>query len=280
VRSFQFPVPALVSIYDLMHRFERRFPESASRRQYLNRERNFRNICRWAKGVLVDSEVGRQQVIESYGMPAERIHVLPYIAPRYMQQTQTSPDFDSRYRLPAKFVFYPAQFWEHKNHKRLISAVGKLKHDIPDLKLVLTGSKQNAFDSVVKLARDLNLTDDIILLGYVPDEDMPELYRRARALVMPTYFGPTNIPPLEAFSVGCPVAISGIYGMPEQVGDAALLFNPDSVDEIAGCIRQLWTDDKLCAELAEKGQRRAANWGQRQFNERLKVIVERIVGAE
>ena len=90
---------------------------------------------------------------------------------------------------------------------------------------------------------------------------------------MPTYYGPTNIPPLEAFSVGCPVAISGIYGMPEQVGDAALLFNPDSVDEIASSIRRLWTDDKLCAELSEKGSKKAAQWGQKQFNERLRGII-------
>jgi glycosyltransferase involved in cell wall biosynthesis len=213
-------------------------------------------------------------VMESYGMPAERIHVLPYIAPAYMQSAGKPPDFDSRYRLPVKFIFYPAQFWEHKNHKRLISALGKLKHDLPDLKLVLAGSKQNAHDSVVRLVEELDLSDDILFLGYVPDEYMPELYRRARALIMPTYFGPTNIPPLEAFLTGCPVAISGIYGMPEQVGDAALQFNPDSVDEIAGCIRMLWTDDRLCAELAEKGRKRAANWGQRQFNNRLREIVE------
>ena len=103
---------------------------------------------------------------------------------------------------------------------------------------------------------------------------MPELYRRARALVMPTFCGPTNIPPLEAFVVGCPVAISGIYGMPDQVGDAGLLFDPESVEEIVDCIRRLWTDDRLCAELSERGKTRADSWGPRQFNERLREIVE------
>ncbi len=276
-RGYQFPVPALVSIHDLMHRYERRFPESASGWEYLNRERTYANICQWAKGVLVDSELGRLQVIESYGMPAGRIHVLPYIAPRYMLSEQTPHDFSSRYKLPAKFIFYPAQFWEHKNHKHLINAIAKLKKILPDIKLMLAGSKKNAYDSVIKLVQELGLVDDIIFLGYVPDEDMPELYRRARALVMPTYYGPTNIPPLEAFVAGCPVAISGIYGMPEQVGDAALLFDPNSVDEIADCIGRLWTDDKLCMDLAEKGKERAASWGQKQFNERLREIVESIV---
>jgi glycosyltransferase involved in cell wall biosynthesis len=282
-RGFQFPVPALVSIHDLMHRYERRFPESASKWEYLNRERTYANICRWAKGVLVDSEIGRQQVAESYRMPLERIHVLPYIAPKYMLSGQAPPGFDARYRLPAKFIFYPARFWAHKNHKNLIGAMAKLKYDIPDLKLVLAGAKSRKYDSyesVMKQAGALGLAEAVFPLGYVPDEDMPELYRRARALVMPTYYGPTNIPPLEAFVAGCPAAVSGIYGMPEQVGDAALLFNPDSVDDIADCIRKLWTEDRLCAELAEKGKRRAASWGQQQFNERLAEIVSLIVSED
>lgn len=276
VRGYQFPVPALVSIHDLMFRYERRFPESASWWEYMNRQRSCSNICRWAKGVLVDSEVGRRQMIESFGVPAKRVHVLPYIAPNYMRSGRVPPDSSSRYQLPGKYIFYPGQFWEHKNHKKLIQAVGLLKGSFSDLKLVLTGSKQNAYDSVRKLVRDLGLGDDVIFLGYVPDADMPEIYRRSRALVMPTYYGPTNIPPLEAFVAGCPVAISDIYGMPEQLGDAALFFRPDSVDEIAECIRRLWTDDRLCAELAEKGKMRASRWGQDQFNAKVQEIVEKI----
>jgi glycosyltransferase involved in cell wall biosynthesis len=279
LRSYQFPVPSLVSIHDLMFRYEKRFPESASGWEYLNRERSCRAICQWSKGVLVDSETGRKQLEESYGMPPERIHVLPYIAPRYMHAAQVSPGFDERYRLPAKFIFYPAQFWEHKNHRKLITAVSTLKDTLPDLKLVLSGARQNACDSVAELVRELDLTDDVVFLGYVPDADMPDLYRRARALVMPTYYGPTNIPPLEAFVSGCPVAISGIYGMPEQVGDAALLFDPDSIEEIAACIRKLWTDDRLCADLAEKGTRKSEAWGQQQFNDRFRVILETVIGA-
>jgi hypothetical protein len=83
---------------------------------------------------------------------------------------------------------------------------------------------------------------------------------------------------LEAFTVACPVAISGLYGMPEQAGGAALHFNPDSVEEIASCIRRLWTDDHLCLELAEKGKDRAASWGQEQFNARFKQIIETVAG--
>ena len=277
-KSFQIPVPALVTIHDLMHRYERQFPESAAGWQFFCRERNLANIRRWAKGALVDSECGRHHVQECCGMPPERIHVLPYTAPGYILAAVTPPGFDSRYRLPQKFLFYPAQFWEHKNHKRLLEAVYLLKNQVPDLKLVLAGSPKNAYDAVVNQVRQLDLADAVTFLGYVPEEDLPELYRRARALVMPTFYGPTNIPPLEAFALGCPVVVSDIYAMPEQVGDAALLFNPESVEDIAECIRKVWLNDALCDLLIARGKSRAAAWGQQQFNERLRTIVERVVG--
>jgi glycosyltransferase involved in cell wall biosynthesis len=277
--AFQAPVPALATIHDLMHRYEPRFPEVSVNGLYRTREWVFRNICKWADGILVDSNTGKIHVMESYAQSDERIHVLPYIPPKYIHSQQAPEDFRSRYRLPDKFIFYPAHFWEHKNHRNLISAVGRLKREVPDLKLVLVGTEKNGYHAALKQIQSLNLSDDIVILGHVADEDMPELYRRARALVMPTFFGPTNIPPREAFAVGCPVAVSGIYGIPEQVGDAALIFNPASVEEIAHCIKQLWTDDGLCATLVSRGRQRAAAWGQKQFNERFRDIIDQTLRA-
>ncbi|QWV95079.1 glycosyltransferase family 4 protein [Geomonas oryzisoli] len=275
-RGCEFPVPALIAIHDLMHRYESRFPEVGTPREFRIREKQYASICRWARGVLVDSRIGAAQVRESYGLQEERIHVLPFIAPPHAWNDSPPPGFDERYHLPEKFVFYPAQFWEHKNHARLVHAIARLKGDFPDLKLVLVGSLKNAYDGLVALIGELGLKDAVQFLGYVPDEDMPELYRRARALVMPTFFGPTNIPPLEAFAAGCPVAISDRYGMPEQAGDAALFFDPESVEAIAETVRRLWTDDALCAELVRRGTERAASWGQVQFGQRLQEIIETI----
>jgi len=272
--SFQAAVPALSAIHDLMHRYERRFPEVSEQSIYRHREWSYRNICSWASGILVDSAIGKQQVMESYGRTGERIFVLPYVPPRYMHVQKVPDGFDARYTLPDKFILYPAHFWEHKNHKRLIRAIGLLKDVLPDMHLVLVGSAKDGYRSAIGEIQRLKLEKEIVILGHVSDTDMPELYRRARALVMPTHFGPTNIPPLEAFLVGCPVAVSGIYGIPEQVGDAALLFDPESVEEIAKCIERLWTDDALCVMLAAQGKQRAAAWGQDQFNARLREIID------
>jgi glycosyltransferase involved in cell wall biosynthesis len=275
--SFQVPVRSLAAIHDLMHRYESRFPEVSDAGTYRLREWSYRNICRWAVGVLVDSGVGKQQVYESYGLQEQRIHILPYVAPAYIAGCSTSIDVTRKYGLPKKYLFYPANFWEHKNHKNLIDAVDRMRAELPGLRLVLVGSRKDGYDAVIRQIEQKGLRDAVVVLGYVLDEEMAELYRRARALVMPTYFGPTNIPPLEAFAAGCPVAISGIYGIPDQVGDAALLFDPASVDEIARCIKRLWTEDDLCAMLVRKGKERSAAWGQPQFNQRIHDIIRRMV---
>ncbi|QIK36955.1 glycosyltransferase family 4 protein [Caldichromatium japonicum] len=277
VWTYAIPVPALGVVHDLMHRYESRFPEVSAFGLYQRRERHYRRLCRHTRGVLVDSEVGRRQLIESYHPPPGRVHVLPYVAPAYMQVEATPAGFDERYRLPERFIFYPAQFWEHKNHVRLLEALAMLRPELPDLHLVFVGSAKNAYRRVLETIDRHGLADRVKILGYVPDEDMPEFYRRALALIMPTFFGPTNIPPLEAMVAGCPMAISAIYGMPEQVGDAALLFDPGSVEGIAEAMRKLATDDALRRRLAAAGREHAGRWAQPQFGGRLAEIIDTVL---
>lgn len=275
--SFQAKIPAITTIHDLMHRYERRFPEVSANGEYERRERHYSKICMFSKAVLVDSEVGKKQVHESYGMPLERIYVLPFVSHPYILKVKDLKEFDSKYNLPKKFIFYPAQFWMHKNHSRLIKAIYILKNEFPDIYLVLVGSKKNGYRKARSLVKKYILEENVKFLGFVPSEDIPSFYRRARAMIMPTFFGPTNIPPLEAFKFGCPTATSNVYGMPDQVGDAALLFDPESVKQIADNIRLLWTDDALCKKLIRNGKKRSKEWGLPQFKKRLIEIIEQIV---
>lgn len=278
--SYLAPVPALVTIHDLMHRYEPQFPEVSKWGRHFMREYRFSNICRFATAVLVDSEVGRKHVIDSYGLDQNKLFPLPYLPPRYIFDSANPVDFDERYKLPPRFLLYPAQFWAHKNHDRLLQALAIARRSCPDIFLVLAGPKRYEYKTLVQRVADLNLQNHVLFTGYVPDADLPAFYRRARALVMPTFFGPTNIPPLEAFALECPVLISGIYGIPEQTGDAALLFDPISVAQMAKCIQQIWVDDKLCRELITKGKLRAARWGQKQFSEAVLSIIENICACD
>jgi glycosyltransferase involved in cell wall biosynthesis len=272
--AYEIPVPALMVIHDLMHRYQCGFPEVSAKGEYERRERLYQNVCRWARGILVDSELGKKQVVECYGSNPENIYVLPTVPPPYLYASQDQAEPRSSYGLPEKYLFYPAQFWEHKNHKRLIQAAALLKNTHPDIQLVFVGSQKNAYVSVRALVDTLGLAENVHFMGYIPESEMAGLYHRARALVMPTFFGPTNIPPWEAIALGCPVAVSGIEGMREQMGEAALYFNPSSVQEIAQVMDRLWRDDALCRVLAQRGLVRAAQWTQTHFNERLQDIVD------
>lgn len=270
--STQFPVPTLIAVHDLMHRYESRFPEVSSFGRAWYRDSYIERACTMAKGIMVDSELGRAHVQESYGTSLNKIFVLPYI-PELSHQSE----FEPRLQLPEKFVFYPAQFWEHKNHANLLEAIAIVKQTIPEVKLVLAGSKKHRYRRAVSKVTELGLSDDVSFLGFVSSTALFDIYSKARALIFPSFFGPTNIPPLEALAIGCPAAVSRIYGMPTQLEDAVLYFNPSSPEEIADCISRLWKDDDLCRELSAKGKFRSSSWGRREFRNVLHHIIYRCV---
>jgi glycosyltransferase involved in cell wall biosynthesis len=277
--SYQAGVPAIGTVHDLMHRYERRFPEG-SLLEYRYRERHYTEMCRYALGILVDSECGKRQVIESYGIAAEKVHVLPFVPPPDMCGLPASQPLYGiehenlkNYSLPEKFFFYPAQFWLHKNHVALLSAMALLRNRAPDIEIVFVGAKKSGYAAVRRKIKDLGLERRVHILGYVPSEHIRLLYRKARALLMPTFFGPTNIPLLEAFCLGCPAAVSRVYGMPEQAGDAALLFDPSNPANIADIMYRLWTEDSLCRELSKRGLQRIQANGQESMNRYLSSIL-------
>jgi glycosyltransferase involved in cell wall biosynthesis len=272
--AYQFPGTAIATIHDLMHRYEPHFPEVRSLFRRGIRDHRFGSLARECSRVLVDSEVGRRHVVESYGADPARIFALPYIAPGHISSARERSDFDSTYRLPPRFLFYPAQFWRHKNHTRLLEALKLTVADCPDIQLVLSGGFRYEYQRVLAKVRQLDLADRVHFVGYVPDGDLRGFYVRARALVMATFFGPTNIPPLEAMAAGCPAVVSGIYAMPEQLGEAGLYFNPSSVEDIAGQIRRIWHDDVLAAQMVQKGRERTAAAGPAVFRRRLMDLLD------
>lgn len=269
------PVVAINTVHDLMHRYEPRFPEVGRADIRWRRERLHRAICRHSRVILVDSDLGGTHVAESYAPVGASLRVLPYaVPPAIAHGGDPAAPPPAHYGLPRKYLFYPAQFWKHKNHENLLRAIAMLRPSIPDIALVLVGSQKNAAAGVAALIGELGLEDCVWRLGYVPEQDMPALYRNARGMVMPSFFGPTNIPALEAIAMDCPVAVSGIYAVPAQLGDAALYFDPSSVDSIAAAVRALWTDDALVATLRSRHAEVVARHTTAVFAGRVRAILE------
>lgn len=251
-------------IHDLMHRYEARFAEVGELSIYRGREELFSGHCASASAILVDSEVGKQQVMEIYSPPEDRIFVLPFVPSPLADRAVRPQDFPLDDGQP--YIFYPAQLWRHKNHENLLRAVHRLLPAHADMQCIFTGSTdKNGFPPYARLVRELDLARHVHHLGYVSDQEVRWLYEHARLMAMPSFFGPTNIPPLEAMQAGCPVAVSDIYGMRERYGEAALYFDPRSVGSIADAVEQLWTRDELREDLRQKGREQVARWTSADF---------------
>src|SRR6185437_12772842 len=124
---------------------------------------------------------------------------------------------------------------------------------VPDLKLVLTGKQRDEYQTVMDRIAKSGLSGHVIHLGYVAQEDLQAIYRLATALVMPSLFESVSIPIYEAFQAGTPVAASGILAMPEQVGDAGVLFDPTSLASIRQAVLQIAGDPEAARRLGQKG---------------------------
>ena len=268
-------LPGIIPIFDLMHRYEN-FPELNEGNIYSDRETYYKRLCKYAKAIIVDSNVGKEHVLECYKADGNKIFVLPYCVPPSVANLEIKSNTTLR-NLTEKFIFYPAQFWQHKNHLGLLEALHILNKQDIFINCVFVGSKKNYFNQIIAKIEEYNLIEQIQVLDYVSDEEIVELYTKAVALVMPTFLGPTNIPQLEAFAFGCPVLTSSIYGIPEQVGSAALLFNPKDSHDIADKINLVYHDTNLRMSLIAEGSRLNIKYSQGNFNLKLLDIINQIL---
>ncbi|MBI4718336.1 MAG: glycosyltransferase family 4 protein [Planctomycetes bacterium] len=283
--SFECGLPFVMAIHDLQHVLHPEFPEVSADGEWQRREYLFRNAARSATLLLAESETGREDILAAYGgygVTAERVLVLPYL-PTCTASLDVARKVHRRLKeqhdLPERYLYYPAQFWPHKNHLRLVEAIGRLHRKSGlSVPLVLTGSSTGRLREAVRreverLAATLGIEPQVRHLGYVSDEEVAGLYAGATALVMPTFFGPTNLPFLDAWSLDCPVLTSRIRGIVEQVGDAAFLVDPRDVGDIAAGIGRLWTDAALRAELIARGRRKVDQYTPDDFRRRLAVVL-------
>lgn len=260
-------LPYMTIVLDLQHRLQPWFPEVSRYGEWDNRERGFARFLRRAAAIIAGTQAGKQEIIDFYQVPAERIHILPHPTPdaALHASEQPHPETLARFDLPDAYLFYPAQFWPHKNHVNLLLAMKTLKDEGLRIPLVLAGSDFGNQAFVRQKITELDLEEQVHLVGFVTPEELNALYRRALALVYVSFFGPENLPPLEAFALGCPVIAARVSGAEEQMGDVALLVDPANVEEIAAAIRSLHGDSKLRARLIARGRKRAVSWTTNDF---------------
>jgi glycosyltransferase involved in cell wall biosynthesis len=263
---------SITTIHDLMHRYERKFDEY-NLDEYNRRELNFKRICNYSDKIIVDSNIGKKQVVSSYQCKRNKIYVLPFTAPRYLKNSKIINIY-KKYKIPdQKFIFYPAQFWEHKNHINLIQAFNIVKKKKKNLILVLLGKEKNNLSYVKKEIKKHKLQKSVFILGYIDQEDLFTFYKKALMMCFVSFAGPTNIPPLEAMFLGCPLICSNTYGMPKQVGSGGLLIKPNSSKDIAKKILRLFDNQALRKKIIKNGFKQYTKFNHKKFNIKFKKLI-------
>ncbi len=220
---FTVPVPAPASgkafvqtLLDVQHLD---LPQLFGRAELAFRSRYYEGAAKKADLVITISEFARDRMVSLLGIAPDRIRVahLGVDADRFV------PNLGER----DGFALYPARGWKHKNHARLIEAMEIVRAERPGFRLVLTGGGLDALGE---------LPDWVDRRGLVSNDELADLYRTAAVLAFPSLYEGFGLPPLEAMASGCPVAACNSGSVPEVCGDAAVLFDPTSVDAIANGI--------------------------------------------
>ncbi len=268
VGAFESPdVPYVATLWDLQHRVQPFFPEVSIAGEWDKREQFYSAFLRRAAYCVTGTQAGKSEIQGFYQLHADRVRVLPLPTPQYaLAAVPTQLDVRERFGLQRPYVFYPAQFWPHKNHINLLMALARLRevHGL-DLDLVLVGADKGNRAFVERKVEELGLAGCVHFPGFVTQEELVALYRQAEALVFVSLFGPDNIPPLEAFALGCPVIASHLSGSDEQYGDAALLIDATMPERIVDALRKILDDPELKASLIERGYARARRWTARNY---------------
>ncbi len=258
-------IPFVFTILDMQHRIMPFLPELSAPGMYDMRE-GVGEFVRRATFVITGTQRGREEVQTCYGVNSERMRVLPHPTPEFALDPASPAVPLDRLGLPERFFLYPARFWAHKNHLLVLEALRILgERGETGVTAVFVGSDAGNLAHVRREAERLGVAGRVRFAGFVSREELVALYRRAQALVYTSLYGPENLPPLEAFALGCPVIATRWLGAEEQLGDAALLVDPFRPQELADAMLRVATDEGVREQLRSRGRARAQRFTTKDY---------------
>ncbi|MFA6455570.1 MAG: glycosyltransferase family 1 protein [Bacteroidota bacterium] len=265
-------VPYIATVWDSQHRLQPWFPELSTGGEWFFRERHYEVWLKQAAYVIAGNNAGKEEAERFYGIPSANIRLLAHPTPQFALEVkeQVKSDIKERFSISDPFIFYPAQFWPHKNQQLLIKAVHHLKEKYKiSISVALPGSDKGNKGHIREMAERYGVSDQVHFLNFVSREELIFLYQNAFALVIPSFFGPENFPPLEAFALGCPVVAANVAGAKEQYGDAALFFDPKNHQELADHLKRMLTDTRIHKDLIKRGKKRSKEWTNKDYVEKM-----------
>lgn len=261
-----YSLPTVLVVPDIQHEF---FPQYFSVQELDSRKSAFTTSIGKAQLICAISNFTKQTLISKLNVNPEKVYVTPLAAdPQIIKPIPASVQAQTlnKYGLKPGYLFYPAFTWPHKNHINLLRAM-RLLRDQHGLRpeLVCTGTPKDAQSEIESVIQQLNLTDQVHFLGYVPQVEMGSFYRNAAALVFPSLFEGFGMPVLEAMACGCPVVCSRSTSLPEVGGDAALYIDPEDPGDLANGLLLLLNQPDFRESMIAKGLEQAKGFSWLRF---------------
>lgn len=232
-------------------------------------------FSRWAsrsaRKIIAVSEHSKRDFIERYSVDEGRIEVIYEAADGIFRQVSDNDKMSvvkQRYNIKKEFVLCVGAINRRKNVTRLLEAFRKLKKSNLDMQLVLVGRIFWPFADLKRMIDELDLMHDVIHLENIPDEDLLYLYNAAEAMVYPSLYEGFGLPLVEAMACGTPIIASNATSIPEVVGDAGVLFDPNSVDDIAEKMAIVLKDPRARSEMSGKSLERSKRFSWQEAAQR------------
>jgi Glycosyltransferase len=273
------PCPVVNTIHDLS--FEH-LPETFKRRSWRQMRLTIRRSAQSAAHIITDSEYSRNDILTTYSLPPDRVTATPLAASSRFRPVGDSSELErvrKKYGISGDYILTVGSIQPRKNMPRLIRAYAQLCREaklesIP--KLIVAGKRAWLFDDTLDAAENSAVRDQILFVGYVPEEDLPALYTAAKCFVYPSYFEGFGIPTLEAMRCGTPTITSDRTCFPEIIGDAGLMVDPFDERAILEVLVRVLGDEKLRKELSEKGTKRASLYDWKETARQTLKVYDRV----
>lgn len=243
------PVPTVVSVMDLsfLH-----FPETFRKNDLYQLKNWTKYSVLNSKKVITISQSSKNDIIKYYKVPEEKVQVV-HLGLKEIKMENSSSTL-SDFGITGKYILFVGTIQPRKNISRLIQAFSILPDDLKkEYQLVIVGKKGWLYEDILKTPSMYGVDDKTLFLDYVTDKDLPTFYKNAEIFVLPSLYEGFGLPVLEAMRYGCPVLTSNVSSLPEAGGEAALYFNPESVDNIEEMLEKVLKDEKLRKKMKEKG---------------------------
>ena len=247
-----------------------------------------RRVLRGASRILAVSKYTKGEIEKLFGIPSSKIEVVyNAIDERFLCGHASEADrqlLKERYLVNYPFLLYAGRISPHKNLVRIIEAFSALKAQLEkegrfaDLKLVIIGDELSKHPDLRRTVIRGGVQNDVRFLGFVPIEMLRVFYDAAKIFVFPSLYEGFGLPPLEAMAHGTPVVTSNTSSLPEVVGNAAVLVNPENVFEIMRALHRVLIDQSLREKLKQRGYEQASHYSWEKSARQILEVYENIAG--